>query len=151
MILALGLYREAYLKFLLIAAPAYALLLGRAVIGPAEWLLATQDRPTGSSAVPEDRPWWRGLLGIAWAALTLATVGGLSGATLARYYTDPTAARDDYRGIVQFIVATAHPNDAVVLTAPGQAEVFDYYYSGDLPVYPLPRQRPLDPRRRWPS
>ena len=58
--------------------------------------------------------------------------------------TDPAVARDDYRGIVQFIVATAHPNDAIVLTAPGQAEVFDYYYDGDLPIYPLPRQRPLD-------
>jgi hypothetical protein len=42
-------------------------------------------------------------------------------------------------------VATAHPNDAIVLIEPGQAEVFDYYYKGDLPVYALPRQRPLDP------
>ena len=45
MILALGLFREAYLKFLLIASPACAILLGRAVIGPAEWLLGAQDRP----------------------------------------------------------------------------------------------------------
>ena len=84
------------------------------------------------------------MAGVAWAVLALGTISGLSGATLARYMTDPTVARDDYRGIVQFIVATAHPNDAVVLTAPGQAEVFGYYYNGDLPVYPLPRQWPLD-------
>jgi hypothetical protein len=48
------------------------------------------------------------------------------------------------RGIAQFIFATAQPNDAILLDAPGQSEVFDYYYKGDLPVYPLPRQRPID-------
>jgi hypothetical protein len=32
-----------------------------------------------------------------------------------------------------------------VLNAPGQQEVFAYYYDGALPVYPLPRERPADP------
>ena len=36
------------------------------------------------------------------------------------------------------------PGDAVLLNAPGQQEVFGYYYRGDLPVYPLPESRPLD-------
>jgi mannosyltransferase len=145
MILALGLFREAYLKFLLIASPALALLLARAVMGPATWLLdPPAQRPADLAATPASRPWWRGLTSITWILLALGAIGALSGATLARYYTDPAVARDDYRGIVQFIVATAQPNDAIVLTAPGQAEVFDYYYRGDLPVYALPRQRPLD-------
>jgi 4-amino-4-deoxy-L-arabinose transferase-like glycosyltransferase len=143
MILALGLFREAYLKFLLIASPACALLLARAVLGPTEWLIASPRRSADAPAAPA-RPWWQSLASVAWVLLTLATIGALSGATLARYYTDPAVARDDYRGIVQFIEATAHPNDAIVLTAPGQAEVFNYYYDGDLPVYALPRQRPLD-------
>jgi hypothetical protein len=32
----------------------------------------------------------------------------------------------------------------VLINAPSQIETFDYYYAGRLPVYPLPRQRPLD-------
>jgi hypothetical protein len=46
--------------------------------------------------------------------------------------------------MTQFILATAQANDAILLDAPGQSEVFGYYYQGDLPVYPLPRQRPID-------
>ncbi len=40
---------------------------------------------------------------------------------------------------------SSRPGDAIVLNAPGQQEVFGYYYHGDLPVYPLPASRPLDP------
>lgn len=144
LILGFGLYREAYLKFLLIASPAYVLLLARAVVGPTTWLLVSSRPSDAAPAVSPARRGWQNLASVAWALLALGTIGALSGATLARYYTDPAAARDDYRSIVQFIEATAHPNDAIVLTAPGQTEVFDYYYDGDLPVYALPRQRPLD-------
>jgi hypothetical protein len=63
---------------------------------------------------------------------------------LAAYYTDPAAARDDYRGIARYLEAVAGPQDAVVLNAAGQQEVFGYYYRGDTPVYPLPRRRPLN-------
>lgn len=85
------------------------------------------------------------LLSTLWVVLTLAAVSALSAITLTRYYADPEVARDDYRGITQFIMATAQENDAILLDAPGQQEVFDYYYAGDLPIYALPRQRPLDP------
>jgi hypothetical protein len=43
------------------------------------------------------------------------------------------------------------PGDAVVLTAPGQIEIFGYYYRGRSDLFPLPLQRPIDPadtRRR---
>jgi len=68
-----------------------------------------------------------------------------SGQSLLSYYSDPQYARDDYRGLARYIAATAGPNDAILLNAPGQEEIFGYYYQGDLPVYPLPQQRPLDP------
>ena len=42
MIVVLGLFRGAYLKFLLIGSPAFALLLARGVAGPAAWLLVGQ-------------------------------------------------------------------------------------------------------------
>jgi hypothetical protein len=76
------------------------------------------------------------VIAIAWASF---------GSVLMRYFNDPAVARDDYRSMSHFIVATSQPNDAILLDAPGQSEVFGYYYNGDLPVFPLPRQRPLDP------
>jgi mannosyltransferase len=142
MIVALGLFREAYLKFLLIASPPFVLLIARAALGPAAWLLARAPADAENGA---GRMWWRGLLSTIWVLAVIVTIGALSGAMLARYYTDPTVARDDYRGISQFVIATGQPNDAILLTAPGQAEVFDYYYKDGLPIYALPRQRPLDP------
>ncbi len=145
MMLVFGLFRDAYLKFLLIASPAYSLLLARGVLALTGELRGAppQAGPTGQRGATWS--WLRGILGASWIVAALALIGGLSGATLARYYTDPAAARDDYRGIAQFIAATAHPGDAILLDAPGQSEVFGYYYRGDLPIYPLPRQRPLDP------
>ena len=64
--------------------------------------------------------------------------------SLQAYYFDPRYARDDYRGIAQYIAAVERENDAVLINAPSQIETFAYYYAGRLPVYPLPRQRPLD-------
>jgi len=54
----------------------------------------------------------------------------------------PSLARDDYRSIAQTIDALARSDDAVILDAPGQQEIFNYYYHGSAPVYALPRQRP---------
>ncbi|MGD8793955.1 MAG: glycosyltransferase family 39 protein, partial [Anaerolineae bacterium] len=128
LILALGLFKDAYLKFLLVASPAFCLLAGRAVVPPPG---------PGKGIGPVAGIVARGLAGL----LLLATaVYGLVG-----YFTDPAYARDDYRAIASYLEAVGRPGDAVVLNAPGQQEVFDYYYDGDLPVYPLPRSRPLAP------
>ena len=59
-------------------------------------------------------------------------------------YTDPAYQRDDYRGIAAEIAAAAGPDDAVILVAPTQIEIFDYYDRGSHTTYPLPRQRPPD-------
>lgn len=86
---------------------------------------------------------------------TLALIISASLLSMYHYHTDPRYARDDYRGIVAFIKAVSGPHDAVILNAEGQRDIFDYYYhqpSGHElepelekpPVYPLPRQRPLD-------
>ena len=65
--------------------------------------------------------------------------------SLASYYFDPTYARDDYRGLAQTVTLREQPGDAIVLTAPGQIEIFGYYYRGQSDLFPLPRQRPIDP------
>jgi mannosyltransferase len=72
------------------------------------------------------------------AALVPASLG------LQRQYFDPALARDDYRGLVANIVREARPDDAVVLSAPNQVEIFSYYYHGPLATIGLPAQRPID-------
>jgi mannosyltransferase len=144
LILGLQLYRDAYLKFLLIASPAASLLQARGTLGPTTWFTERYARAQApDAAAPTDSP-VRGALGVVWVCAVLVLVGVASGVTLARSYNDPAVARDDYRGIAEFIQATAGERDAIVLDAPGQSEVFDYYYRGKLPVHPIPRQRPMD-------
>lgn len=80
----------------------------------------------------------------AWLVLFLAVLAVPTVQALSGYYAGPRLARDDYRGITRYIAAVARPGDAIILNAPGQAEVFGYYDRSGLPVYPLPRQRPAD-------
>jgi len=65
--------------------------------------------------------------------------------SLASYYGDPVYARDNYRGLAQTVALREQPDDAIVLTAPGQIEIFGYYYQGRADLFPLPIQRPMDP------
>ncbi|MGC8827339.1 MAG: glycosyltransferase family 39 protein, partial [Anaerolineae bacterium] len=123
-----GIYQPARLKFLTAASPFFALCLGAGAIFPVQLARA------GRRSIILSR-FLAGLL------VVLALIP--AGRTLHRYYTDPTAARDDYRGMVEYIRATAGPDDAVILNAPGQWDVFSYYYRSDpWPVYRLPTERP---------
>ena len=142
MIVALGLFRGAYLKFLLIGSPAFALLLARA-LGPAGCCWARRAGcaarvarggrpPTETRREPGGRcTASRGSRG---SSPSSPSSGRLQRASSSATATIRQRARDDYRGISQFIVATGQPNDAILLDAPGQSEVFGYYYKGDLPV-----------------
>jgi mannosyltransferase len=64
--------------------------------------------------------------------------------SLDHLYNDPRYARDDYRGIVAYIRATAGPGAAILINAPSQIETIDYYHDEPPPMYPLARQRPMD-------
>jgi hypothetical protein len=64
---------------------------------------------------------------------------------LRNYYFDPAYARDDYRSIAWQVVQQQRDSDAVILDSANQWEVFTYYYPDGPNVYPLPRQRPLNP------
>lgn len=110
-------------KFLLLIAPPFGLLVAQGALLPR-------------------RVWRR-----AGAAMSLVLLGGLVAISvwgLLGYYFDPRQARDDYRGIAHYLMAAGRPGDAIVLNAPSQAEVFGLYYTGDLPVVPLPQRRPAD-------
>ena len=145
-----GLANEAYLKFLIAGSPGFCLLLARGIlnVGEAVGQIGTAPSPRARPRAPARAavstaatPTW---LQPAWYALTAALVGISAATTLQAYYFDPRYARDDYRSLAQYIEAAEHPGDHIVLAAPGQQEVFAYYYRGALSIHPLPRQRPVD-------
>lgn len=109
-------------RFMLLALPAFHLLIGH-----------------GAAAIGERLRAPRAIGGLAAACLILAAY-----VPLRTEWTDPTTWRDDYRGIAQTVATTSAPDDAILLLGAGQIETFDYYYHGALPRYPLPRTRPMD-------
>jgi len=114
----LGLFTDAFLKFLITAAPAWCLLAAGVP-------LVTQQQVARST------------LGAAVAVLVV----GMAGTVLPGYYQD-AYVRDNYKGIASFVAARGDPaRDLVILDAPGQQEVWRYYDPG-LPVLALPSQRP---------
>lgn len=129
-ILALDLYKDAFLKFMLVASPAFCLLIGRGV--------GRRLSPGPSSVLPSAR--FPALLPL---ALSLGLVLSFSYESLHNLYFDPAYTRADYRGMAHAIQSIARPGDAVILNAANQWEVFTYYYPDVERVYPLPRQRPV--------
>ena len=121
-------------KFLLVATPAFYLLVAWG-ISNIQYLIPNLQSPRCQLS---DIRYW--VFASFLALLTLP-----SAHSLRNYYFNPAYARDDYRGIARTIQAMGESGDAVILNAPGQIEIFEYYYHGALPRYPLPRQRPPDP------
>lgn len=127
LMLVAGTTRPAYFKFMIVAIPFMALLIGRGVA--TGWNLAQY--------VPATR--------IPLLLLLAAGGGGVLWGTarsLDNLYFDPAYARDDYRAMAARISREAHPNAGIILSAPNQWEVFTYYYQDGAPVYPLPRGEP---------
>lgn len=116
-------------KFVLLVAPA------------AELLAAAGAVALGTLAAGHLR--WRGASALGASAVVLAVTLIRADGVLAGYH-DPRLARDDYRGLAAEIARTGQPGDAIVLNAPGQVELFDYYYRGEALRYPLPEARPPD-------
>ncbi len=105
-------------KFALLALPGFLLLIG-----------------AGVSSLGKPR------------ALGLALVLASAGYALNNYYANPQYARDDYLAIARFVATSERLGDAIILDAPGQEQIFPYYYHGSLPVIGLPEDRPLDSRK----
>jgi len=129
--LALGLFREANLKFMLPAQLGFALWMARGM-----WVLWTVRVKRANTGIFRYTPKVAAVFGV-----LVITVGLLEG--LNPLYNDPTYQRDDYRGIVAEITAGARDGDAIILSAPNQQEVFDYYYTDDASVVPITT------RTRW--
>ncbi len=128
MMYAFSLWRPAYRpKFFLVGSPAFCLILAQGIVQLSK---AARSKHFAISYLL--------------FAVCLIFIVVASNSSLQNYYFDPRYARDDYRGIAQYISALEKKGDAVLLNAPNQWEIFTYYYKGDSPVYPLPRSRPLD-------
>jgi mannosyltransferase len=125
LLLLLGAYRPAYLKFMMASVPAMA-AVAALPLSPRSLL-----QPPIGSYVRRART----LLGI---VAFLAGLLPVQITALDNLYTDPAYRRDDYRAIAARIEAEVTPDDAIVLSAPNQWEVFTYYYKGTAPVHPAP-------------
>ncbi|MCS7062070.1 MAG: glycosyltransferase family 39 protein, partial [Anaerolineae bacterium] len=137
LLFALNLYREAYLKFLLVAVTPLCVLAGHGIAS-----LSSIPLPVSRTA--------RRLL--SWG-ISLGWLGGaaiLLWPALDNLYHNPAYARDDYRAIAQLVQADARPGDAVLFNAPNQWEVFTYYHRPEralAPAIPLayhPDDRAVD-------
>lgn len=133
-------------KFLLLVCPAFLILLALGPAGLGQVVRALVDglrsrlrmfrKPEATRA---------GLL--AGLAVTVTFTGLLAYGdfhSLNAYYTNPKYSRDNYRGLVEYISDHGRDGDVIVLTAPGQVEIVEYYYRGTLPRIPLPKDRPMD-------
>jgi hypothetical protein len=125
-------------RFLMLVLPAWTLLVGAglAALGGAAGVLLG-----GDLGLP---PVARQLLVVSAGMVVAVLLLIPTARSLGSYYFDPAYARDDYRGLAQTVALREQPSDAVVLTAPGQIEIFGYYYRGQSDLFPLPRQRPID-------
>lgn len=110
-----GIYRPAYLKFLIISICPLAVSLS----------FLTTVRLANSKRV-------------IWTIFLLLAFTPAQVKALQHLYNNPVYARDNYRGIVDVITAEARSGDAVLLNAPNQWEVFTYYYRGELPILTAP-------------
>jgi mannosyltransferase len=139
LIFAFGLFKEAYLKFFIVGSAAFCILLAKGIA--TAWSIGR-----GALAMPRELA-GRPVASWAWSIVVLALFAVIAVPTfsaLRNYYFDPAYARDNYRSIAQRILNIQHPDDAVILDAANQWEVFTYYYPDGPNVHPLPRQRPLD-------
>jgi len=126
LLLTLGLYREAYLKFLLVSVLPMCALTAHGVTKIGEWVAGIACRaglPASGSAPLA-------------AAIALGLVASVA-PSLDNLYHNPAYARDDYRGLHRLISADEQPDDAVLFLAPNQWEVFTYYQRNDRQLFPL--------------
>lgn len=139
-----SLERPAYNpKFLLLATPGFLVLVARGVSVLYPGLFIRERYPAVSVYWSKTKRLALQVFGIGKLFVGAALAVGLILA-LEDLSTDPRLQRDDYRSIVNYINAVATDRDVVIVDAPGQMDVFRYYYQGKADVQALPIGRPAD-------
>lgn len=134
---AVSLSRPAYNpKFLLLATPPFFILAARGLshIHPGIFLQPRNPMPRSYL-----------LRYFYFAIAIIAAVSFIP--SLQNYYYNPAYARDDYRSVLHLIDANVRAGDGILIDAPGQVDVVDYYHRGAQPIFPLPRMRPIAPNQ----
>jgi uncharacterized membrane protein len=121
-----GLYRDAYLKFLLVCVLPMCVLAARGTEVIGNWLSVIAQRVTHRQ---HPITIYQLLIVLAFTFTLLPSLNNL--------YNNPAFARDDYRSIQRAIAANARPDDAVIFIAPNQWEVFTYYQRDDRNLFPV--------------
>ena len=130
-----SLLRPAYNpKFLLVATPAFFILVARGLSRIHPGIFLHHRHPVIE---------FRSLRFFFFGISAIAAIGFIP--SLRNYYDDPRYARDNYRAILSYIDSSARAGDGILVDAPGQMEVVRYYSRGAQPFFPLPRMRPPDP------
>ena len=127
--LVAGLYRPENLKFLIACQIGVAVWLARGLW--VLWTLQASGRKGGSTTALRIAARVAAGGAFAWMIAILLL-------NLPALYSDPALQRADYRAIAESIAARERPGDAIILDAPNQNEVFQYYYQGASPVFLLP-------------
>ena len=127
-------------KFVLVGAPGFELLIALAIAAIVLAAAAFMRRKS-----PGQEPAFTTFVAGGLCAICLLNLLPPRLETLQANYFDPTHQRDDYRSAIADIVARAGPDDAVLLVAPTQVELFDYYAPPELARYPLPLEREPSP------
>lgn len=132
-------------KFLVFGAPWLYLWLGLGAVSLAAAVLNMFDATFPLQRLRRSGYSWSSWLmpEVLPALLPFLILGVAAHMTLESYRFDLRYARDDYRGLASHVESQTQPGDAIILNAPGQTEVFRYYYKGQVPVFPLPEERPL--------
>jgi len=142
--LAFGLFREANIKFLIASQVGAAIWLARGV-----WVISklpsalnhsertVQRENNGKDSVFSVFSVVQFFSVVLAGAITVWMLGNLWG-YVPRLYDAPAYQRADYRDIARIVASELDTDDAVILNAPNQVEVFNYYYRGSAPVYGLP-------------
>jgi mannosyltransferase len=111
-----------YERFLLVALPAYLLLLA-----------------AGLAALMQTRP-LPPILGLLGAVLAV----GLNAYSLDNYYDNPAYTKSGYRDLMAYVTQASQPGDALLLLNPEQRYLYDYYGDKSLPAYWFPLPAPWD-------
>jgi len=120
------LYRDAYLKFLLVCVPPLALLVAQGM-----------DAFVARAKMNVQSMKWPSALTIPLFAFYFLLFIFLFAPSLNNLYFNPAYARDNYRGIAQMLARDKRDDDAVLFLAPNQWEVFTYYWSDVEKAIPL--------------
>ena len=153
-----SLYREAYLKVLLMCVPPLCLLLAEGVDSLATFAqsrfrpVSTRSSTSKSGSQPRSNTSKRGFHvrshldaihdhvgALVCIVCATALIGSILPSMLNLYF-NPAYARDDYRGIAALVNTDHRPTDAVLFDAPNQWEVFTYYQKDASNTFPLTYQ-----------